>query len=192
MAIEAASSLHRPIKIWTDSLSSLMAILNPKSHHSMVREIQTLLLSHKHIHLRWLKAHVGYLGNECADQLAKEAISKGDPFFLPKPLYYLKSEIKSAALNIWQDNWDNGETGRSTHDIVLRVSNKPVGWNREDIMFVTGDTGLSLHTFIASIFEHMAITRAEKKEIQCTMPQNVGLPSPVISKLQQRHLNYSG
>ncbi|GBM94684.1 hypothetical protein AVEN_274906-1 [Araneus ventricosus] len=41
MAIEAASSLHRPIKIWTDSLSNLMAILNPKSHHSMVREIQT-------------------------------------------------------------------------------------------------------------------------------------------------------
>ncbi|GBO46295.1 hypothetical protein AVEN_109964-1, partial [Araneus ventricosus] len=88
MAIEAASSLHRPIKIWTDSLSSLMAILNPKSHHSMVREIQILLLSHKHIDLRWLKAHVGYLGNECADQLAKEAISKGDPFFLPKPLSY--------------------------------------------------------------------------------------------------------
>ncbi|GBL83526.1 hypothetical protein AVEN_196371-1 [Araneus ventricosus] len=57
MAIEAASSLHRPIKVWTDSLSSLMAILNPKSHHGMVREIQTLLLSHKQIHLRWLKAH---------------------------------------------------------------------------------------------------------------------------------------
>ncbi|GBL78584.1 hypothetical protein AVEN_180185-1 [Araneus ventricosus] len=119
MAIETDSSLHRPIKIWTDSLSSLMAILNPKSHHSMVREIQTLLLSHKHIHLRWLKAHIGYLGNECADQLVKEAITKGDPFFLPKPLSYLKSEI-------------------CTHDIVPRVSNKPVGWNREEIMFVTG------------------------------------------------------
>ncbi|GBN21098.1 hypothetical protein AVEN_80600-1 [Araneus ventricosus] len=104
-----------------------MAILNPKSHHSMFREIQTLLLSHKHIHLRWLKAHVVYLGNECADQLAKEAISKGDPFLLPKPLSYLKSEIKSAALSIWQDNWDNGKTGRSAHDIVLSVSNKPVG-----------------------------------------------------------------
>ncbi|GBM63179.1 hypothetical protein AVEN_185558-1 [Araneus ventricosus] len=138
MAIEPASSLHRPIKIWTDSLSSLMAILNSKSHHSMVREIQTLLLSHKHIHLRWLKAHVGYLGNECADQLAKEAITKGDPFFLPKPLSYMKSDIKSAALSIWQEHWDNGETGRSTHDIVPRVSNKPVGWNREEIMFVTG------------------------------------------------------
>ncbi|GBN14109.1 hypothetical protein AVEN_209188-1 [Araneus ventricosus] len=119
MAIEAASSFHRPIKIWTDSLSSLMTILNPKSHHCMVREIQTLLLSHKHIHLRWLKVHVDYLGNECADQLAKEA--KGDPFFLRKPLSYLKSEIKPAALSIWQDNWDNGETGRSTHDIVPSV-----------------------------------------------------------------------
>ncbi|GBM11590.1 hypothetical protein AVEN_180141-1 [Araneus ventricosus] len=29
MSIEAASSLHRPIKSLTDSLSSLMAILNP-------------------------------------------------------------------------------------------------------------------------------------------------------------------
>ncbi|GBM35284.1 hypothetical protein AVEN_38153-1 [Araneus ventricosus] len=104
MAIEAASSLHRPIKIWTDSLSSLMAILNPKSHHGMVREIQTLLFSHKHIHLRWLKAHVGYLGNECPDQLAEEGITKGDLFFLPKPLSYLKSEIRSVALSFWQDN----------------------------------------------------------------------------------------
>ncbi|GBN91391.1 hypothetical protein AVEN_107724-1 [Araneus ventricosus] len=52
MAIEGTSSLRRPIKIWTDSLSSLMAILNPKSYHSMVREIQTLLFSHKHIHMR--------------------------------------------------------------------------------------------------------------------------------------------
>ncbi|GBL75867.1 hypothetical protein AVEN_234215-1 [Araneus ventricosus] len=100
MEIEAASSLHRPIKIWTDTLSSLMAILNPNSHHSMAREIQTLLLSHKHMHPRWLKAHVGYLGNECADQLAKEAITKGDPFLLPKPLSYVKSGIKSAALSI--------------------------------------------------------------------------------------------
>ncbi|GBN99128.1 hypothetical protein AVEN_239002-1 [Araneus ventricosus] len=93
----------------------------------MVRKIQTLLLSHKHIHLRWLKAHVGYLGYECADQLAKEPITEGDPFFLPKPLSYLKYEIRPATLSIWQDNWDNGETGRSTHDIVPTVSNKPVG-----------------------------------------------------------------
>ncbi|GBN39863.1 hypothetical protein AVEN_25744-1 [Araneus ventricosus] len=131
-------------------------------------------------------AHVGYFGNECADQLAKEAITKGDPFFLPKPLSYLKSEMRLAALSIWEDNWDNGETGRSTHYTVPRVSNKPVGWNREELMFVTGQGP------IPSIFEHMATARVEEKEIQCTMPQIVGLPSPGISKLLQCHLNYSG
>ncbi|GBL95969.1 hypothetical protein AVEN_227183-1 [Araneus ventricosus] len=97
---------------------------------------------------KWLKAHVGYLDNECADQLAKEAITKGDPFFLPKPLSYLKYEIRSAALSIWQDNWHNGETGRSTHDIAPRVSNKPVGWNREELMFVTGHG--PFHSYIQS------------------------------------------
>ncbi|GBM75226.1 hypothetical protein AVEN_73991-1 [Araneus ventricosus] len=123
-------------------MSSLMAILNPKSHLNMVREIQTLLLCHKRIHLRWLKAHVDYLGNECADQLAKEAITKGDAFFIPKPLSYLKSEISSATLSIWQYKWDNGETGSSTHEIVPRVSNKPVGWNREELVFVTAHGAL--------------------------------------------------
>ncbi|GBL86436.1 hypothetical protein AVEN_164594-1 [Araneus ventricosus] len=63
---------------------------------------------------------------------------KRHPSLQPKPLSYLKSGIKLAALSIWQDNWDNGETGRSIHDIVPRVSNKPVGWNREEIMFATG------------------------------------------------------
>ncbi|GBM71434.1 hypothetical protein AVEN_185738-1 [Araneus ventricosus] len=53
-------------------------------------------------------------------------------------------------------------------------------------MFVTG------HGPFPSIFEHMTTARADKKEIQCTMPQNVGLPSPGISKLLQCHLNYSG
>ncbi|GBN14112.1 hypothetical protein AVEN_209189-1 [Araneus ventricosus] len=38
----------------------------------------------------------------------------------------------------------------------------------------------------------MTTARAKEKEIQCTMPQNVGLPSPGISKLLQCHLNCSG
>ncbi|GBM47967.1 hypothetical protein AVEN_184663-1 [Araneus ventricosus] len=104
----------------------------------MVREMQTLLLSNKHIHLRWLKAHVGHFVNACADKLAKEAITKGDPFLLHRPLSYLKLEIRSAALNRWQDKWDNGETGSSTYKIKPTVSNKPVGWSREELMFVSG------------------------------------------------------
>ncbi|GBL92149.1 hypothetical protein AVEN_91497-1 [Araneus ventricosus] len=120
----------------------------------------------------------------CADQLAKDAITTGDPFFLPKPLSYLKSEIRSAALSISQDNWDNGEIGRSTHDIVPTVSNKPLGWNREELMFVTGHGPFPsyLHRFNLRTHDNRS---CGGKEIQCTMPQNVGLPFPGISKLLQ-------
>ncbi|GBN08816.1 hypothetical protein AVEN_261081-1 [Araneus ventricosus] len=75
---------------------------------------------------------------DLGSEIIKEAITKGDPSFLPNPLSYLKSEIRSATLSIWQDNWNNVETGRSTHDIVPRVPKRPVEWNREELMFVTG------------------------------------------------------
>ncbi|GBO05516.1 hypothetical protein AVEN_163333-1 [Araneus ventricosus] len=124
-------------------------------------------------------------------QSAKETITKGDPFFLPKPLSYLKYDIRPAALSIWQDKWDNGETGRSTHDIVPRVSNKPVGWNREKLMFVTGHRPFPsyLHRFNLRTHDNCS---CGGKEIQCTMQQNVDLPSPGISKLLQCPLNYTG
>ncbi|GBN12257.1 hypothetical protein AVEN_245734-1 [Araneus ventricosus] len=64
---------------------------------------------------------------------------------------------------------------------------RPQGWNREDLMFVTGHG-----PFILSTFEQMTTARAEKKEIQWPMPQNVGLPSPTISKLLQCNINYRG
>ncbi|GBO09273.1 hypothetical protein AVEN_262645-1, partial [Araneus ventricosus] len=54
------------------------------------------------------------------------------------PLSYLKFEIRSAALNIWQYKWDNGETRRSTYEIVPTVPNKPLGWRREELLFVSG------------------------------------------------------
>ncbi|GBM20787.1 hypothetical protein AVEN_108240-1 [Araneus ventricosus] len=75
---------------------------------------------------------------------------------------YLNSEIKSAALSIGQDNWDNGETGRSTHDRVPRVSNKPVGWNREEIMFVTGHGPFPSYIHLFNLRTHDNCSCGEK------------------------------
>ncbi|GBN41906.1 hypothetical protein AVEN_10055-1 [Araneus ventricosus] len=150
-----------------------------------------LLLSHKHIYLRWLKAHVGYLGNECADQLAKEAITKSDLFLLPKPLSYLKSVIKSAALSIWQDNWDNEETFSSTHDIVPRVSNKPVGWNREEIMFVTGHGPFPSYLHRFNLRTHDNCLCGGKGD-SIHYATKCRFTFSWHFKFQQCHLNYSG
>ncbi|GBN60429.1 hypothetical protein AVEN_226144-1 [Araneus ventricosus] len=94
--------------------------------------------------------------------LTKEAISKGDPFFLPKPLFYQKSDIRSAALRSWKDNWNNGETGLSIHDIVPRVSDKPVRWNREELMFVTGHGPFPSYLLRFNLRTHDNCSRGEK------------------------------
>ncbi|GBM82217.1 hypothetical protein AVEN_265661-1, partial [Araneus ventricosus] len=58
------------VKIWSDSLSSLQAILNPTSPHPLVRDIQKQLQSKNNIYIGWVKAHIGHYGNETADELA--------------------------------------------------------------------------------------------------------------------------
>ncbi|GBL85562.1 hypothetical protein AVEN_34712-1 [Araneus ventricosus] len=118
--------------------------------------------------------------------LAKEVITKCEPFFLPKPLSYLKSEIRSTALSIWQENWYNGETGRSMHNIVPRVSNKPVGWNREEIMFVTGHGPFPSYLHRFNLRTHLFVRRKRRSNALCHK-----MPSPGISNLLQCHLKYS-
>ncbi|GBM59643.1 hypothetical protein AVEN_60383-1 [Araneus ventricosus] len=44
----------------TDSLSSVMAVLDPHTPHQLVRDIQSLLTQNRNILVRWIKAHVGY------------------------------------------------------------------------------------------------------------------------------------
>ncbi|GBM42440.1 hypothetical protein AVEN_139877-1 [Araneus ventricosus] len=38
----------------------------------------------------------------------------------------------------WQKEWDNGETGRSVHNVLPKVKTTPTPWRRPEIMFVTG------------------------------------------------------
>ena len=63
--------------ILTDSRISLEAIANPRNPQSLVesirKEIRTLEKDGWIVHFSWLKAHNNNLGNELADQLAKEA-----------------------------------------------------------------------------------------------------------------------
>ncbi|GBN92997.1 hypothetical protein AVEN_9726-1 [Araneus ventricosus] len=61
-AIIRASEKNETTKIWTDSLSSVMAELDPHTLHHLVRDIQSLLTQNRNILIRWIKAH----GGSCA------------------------------------------------------------------------------------------------------------------------------
>ncbi|GBN89670.1 hypothetical protein AVEN_121734-1 [Araneus ventricosus] len=76
-AIIRASQGNEITKIWTDSLSSVMAELDPHTPHRLVRGIQSLLIQNRNILVGWIKTHNGYRGNEEADTLAKKAITEG-------------------------------------------------------------------------------------------------------------------
>ncbi|GBO13842.1 hypothetical protein AVEN_41328-1 [Araneus ventricosus] len=76
--------------IWTDSLSSVMAELDPHTPQKLVREIPSLLAQNRNILVKWIKAYVGYRGNEEADTLSENATTEGVVVKVSKPLHELK------------------------------------------------------------------------------------------------------
>ncbi|GBM97493.1 hypothetical protein AVEN_97814-1 [Araneus ventricosus] len=73
-AVEHADALPiQQLTILVDNQESIKSAANRKSHNSITRKNFKLLHSHPHIRVSWIKAHAGYIGNEEADRLAKEA-----------------------------------------------------------------------------------------------------------------------
>ncbi|GBN54262.1 Retrovirus-related Pol polyprotein from type-1 retrotransposable element R1 [Araneus ventricosus] len=91
----AISLPHQTITILVDNQASVQAAANPRSINTTAREICKSLITNKHIHISWIKAHVGYDGNEEVDRLAKEAAeSDRGPLSAKSPISFLKSVFK--------------------------------------------------------------------------------------------------
>ncbi|GBN18537.1 hypothetical protein AVEN_112500-1 [Araneus ventricosus] len=140
-AVEHAVTLPtQHLTILVDNQASINSAANPKSHNSIARKIFKLLHSHPHIRVSWIKAHAGYIENEEADRLAKEAAETENfpetPLELPKP--FINTFLRQKMLATWQMAWDDGDTGRLIHNIIPKVSLQPINWIRNEILFFTG------------------------------------------------------
>ncbi|GBN32670.1 hypothetical protein AVEN_211485-1, partial [Araneus ventricosus] len=140
-AVEHAVSLPiQQLTILVDNQASINSAANPKSHNSIARKIFKLLHSHPHIRVSWIKAHAGYIGNEEAHRLAKEAAEMENfpetPLELPKS--FIKTFLRQKMLATWQMAWDDGDTGRLIHNIIPKVSLHPINWTRNEVLFFTG------------------------------------------------------
>ncbi|GBN40337.1 Putative protein in type-1 retrotransposable element R1DM [Araneus ventricosus] len=81
----AVSNNHK-INIYTDSLSSIMALKSAGSKSKIVNSVKKdLHLANGLVGLSWVKAHVGIEGNELSDQCAKQAITSGEELDIPAP-----------------------------------------------------------------------------------------------------------
>ncbi|GBM03546.1 hypothetical protein AVEN_95431-1 [Araneus ventricosus] len=63
----AISLPHQPITILMDNQASVQAAANPRSRNTTAKEICKSLITNKHVHISWIKVHMGYDGNEEAD-----------------------------------------------------------------------------------------------------------------------------
>ncbi|GBM71345.1 hypothetical protein AVEN_4655-1 [Araneus ventricosus] len=127
---------HNTSKIHVDNRASFMASSNSKSTNETARKIFKILLTNPRIKVSWVKAHAGNIGNERADQLAKDATQHGQPYSLTKlPKSHIKGLLRKSMLEEWQTSWKNGDTGRKIYNIMPSVSLRPTNWIREDVIF---------------------------------------------------------
>ncbi|GBM19682.1 hypothetical protein AVEN_199851-1 [Araneus ventricosus] len=75
-----------------------------------------------------------------ADYLAKTTITTAgiSIHHVPFPRCSVKSKLTEWAMKEWQEQWDHNGVGRSTHEVLPKVSLKPAGCLRELIIFVSG------------------------------------------------------
>ncbi len=84
----------------------------------------------------WVPAHI--VGNETADELAKEALKKNlVDVKVPLGRSEIKSVIHRKIIKIWQQRWENSITGRWYYNIVKSVGKKEQFYGRhrkEEVM----------------------------------------------------------
>ncbi|GBM14315.1 hypothetical protein AVEN_128372-1 [Araneus ventricosus] len=126
---------NQQIKVWSDSESSLHSI---DTQSPIAQQTQEILLKSTNIKLGWITAHVGYSGNEATDVLAKKATQEEIPSYIPAASNHIKSLLQKESIIRWQKEWDNGETGRSVHNVLPKVKTPLTPWQRPEIIFATG------------------------------------------------------
>ncbi|GIY78339.1 hypothetical protein CDAR_494501 [Caerostris darwini] len=113
--------------IITDSRSVLLALENVNSIDDKILELKVKLNFTGEIHLFWIKAHKGHLGNERADELAKSATNEPniDCFNKIEP-QTIKNLIKKDIIQEWQDRWRQSLKGRDVFHLYQNVNIKRV------------------------------------------------------------------
>jgi len=95
--------------IYTDSLSSLMALKGSRFDHSYIFKIlktcSELQAAQKSVAFAWVPSHVGIRGNEKVDTLAKEALDL-NVTNVQIPYTDFKPKINKVIRNKWQAIWD--------------------------------------------------------------------------------------
>ena len=116
--------------IYTDSRMTLDSLKNSNIHTSLIEEIRRKLTEMRKINWKiqfsWNTAHVGILGNELGDTLAKMAAKEADIIECYKkvPKNVVISELGERSVEKWQREWDQTTKGRITKEYFPAVTDR--------------------------------------------------------------------
>lgn len=160
LRLSAAKPALRVANILSDSRSALESICDPSSLHPISNLIRDLLSEIEaeggDIRLYWIRAHVGFAGNERADELAKEAAlkSKTAPKYQNFPLSMAKRVIRGATIDAWQERFavaaSESTIGLFTDSVtVAHKAFRDIGMINARAQYLTGHGGFRayLHRF---------------------------------------------
>ena len=126
--IDIPQDTPRTAIIFTHSRMSIDSIRNTRNHSHLIEEIRKKMTSLEranwNIELSWVKAHVGIVGNELADQLAKATASDSDAkiVFNRLPMSTLIRTIEEETKLKWQKEWEECTKARITKEFFSNGS----------------------------------------------------------------------
>ena len=141
------------INFFVDSQAAIMAVSNFTVVNKSVlnaKKALNILSKDNIVNVNWIPSHVGHLGNEVADRLAKLGSYGGDSHrtrpepYLPVSLTYINSTIKEWGLREHQKKWRTRKKKsdcRQTKMMLPSIRNKAwnfiQNWTRRDVMYIT-------------------------------------------------------
>jgi len=133
---------NRSFVIYSDSQSVLKALCKVRQTNKTLQEIIKLFTYFRGNYgvITWVRAHIGVVGNEIADSLAKQAASpdfNGDSMLVPISKSYVKSLADKFILDSWQRLWDSSTKGRFTYRFLPTVSTSHLFCNYLLNLFIT-------------------------------------------------------
>jgi ribonuclease HI len=114
----------RYVKIFSDSRAAIMAldkqIFKSKTIVKAAKELNNLGEMLDRLEINWIKAHVGYDGNERADELARLAVNWDVIEDIARPTGLIMNTLWAKLYEDWAEEWQDDKTCRMTKQFIVK------------------------------------------------------------------------